>query len=78
MNLSPAWVTVLAEAGHEALHWSTVGEAGAPQAPSPRLLRGVLLSALARFEKDLLDGALVSVDENRFRARVLPLRRRAR
>ena len=116
MNLSPAWVEVLVEAGHEATHWSTVSEAGAPdaellrwagargyvvltndldfgailaatgaegpsvlqirtQALSPRLLRDVLLSALARFEKELLTGSLVSVDESRSRARVLPLRR---
>jgi len=30
MNLSPAWVPVLKEAGHEALHWSTVGSPSAP------------------------------------------------
>ena len=35
MNLSPAWVTVLREAGHEAVHWSTVG---APDAPNPDLM----------------------------------------
>ena len=29
MNLSPAWVTVLQEAGFEAVHWSTVGDATA-------------------------------------------------
>ena len=26
MNLSPEWVMVLAAAGHEAVHWSTVGD----------------------------------------------------
>lgn len=25
MNLSPAWVTVLEQAGSEAVHWSTIG-----------------------------------------------------
>jgi predicted nuclease of predicted toxin-antitoxin system len=40
------------------------------QAVSPRHLRQLLLSAIIRFEKDLLAGALVSVDEAR--ARVLP------
>jgi predicted nuclease of predicted toxin-antitoxin system len=25
MNLSPEWVTVLAAAGHDVVHWSTVG-----------------------------------------------------
>lgn len=29
MNLSPTWVSVLNAAGHEAVHWSDVGEAGA-------------------------------------------------
>ncbi len=29
MNLSPTWVSALAEAGFEALHWSTVGNAAA-------------------------------------------------
>ncbi len=27
MNLSPSWVDVLHEAGHKAVHWSTVGNA---------------------------------------------------
>ncbi len=26
MNLSPAWVPVLSQAGHEAVHWSAIGE----------------------------------------------------
>lgn len=26
MNLSPLWVTFLAERGYEAAHWSTIGE----------------------------------------------------
>jgi predicted nuclease of predicted toxin-antitoxin system len=30
MNLSPAWVSLLAEAGFEAIHWSDVGAANAP------------------------------------------------
>jgi len=29
MNLSPAWVSVLASGGHEALHWSDIGPADA-------------------------------------------------
>lgn len=29
MNLSPEWVEVLASRGHEALHWSQVGDPGA-------------------------------------------------
>lgn len=30
MNLSPRWVELLAEAGITAVHWSTVGQANAP------------------------------------------------
>jgi predicted nuclease of predicted toxin-antitoxin system len=30
MNLSPRWVTVLADAGIEAAHWSTLGPNNAP------------------------------------------------
>jgi len=26
MNLSPAWVTALKEAGFESVHWSEIGE----------------------------------------------------
>ena len=30
MNLSPRWVKVLAQAGFEAVHWSSLGAANAP------------------------------------------------
>lgn len=30
MNLSPSWVPVLAAAGHEAVHWGSIGLATAP------------------------------------------------
>jgi predicted nuclease of predicted toxin-antitoxin system len=26
MNLSPGWVTILTDDGHDAIHWSTVGD----------------------------------------------------
>ena len=115
MNLSPSWVSVLKQAGHDAVHWSDVGAPGAEdeelmawarqrgyvvltndldfsailaatkaegpsvfqiraQALSPRRLGDVLLSALGRFEKDLLAGALVTMNEARARARILPLK----
>ena len=35
MNLSPLWVRFLSDHGHEALHWSEVGD---PRAPDPVLL----------------------------------------
>lgn len=117
MNLSPAWVPVLKEAGHEAVHWSSIGRAdaedeelmawarehehlvltidldfaailAATQAEGPsvlqvrtkavslRMLGERLLAALARFEADLLAGALITIDERRDRARILPIRPR--
>jgi predicted nuclease of predicted toxin-antitoxin system len=30
MNLSPRWVTLLADASIEAVHWSAIGAANAP------------------------------------------------
>jgi predicted nuclease of predicted toxin-antitoxin system len=30
MNLSPEWVSVLKDAGHEAFYWSHIGEPSAP------------------------------------------------
>jgi len=32
MNLSPSWVEFLVRAGWEAIHWSAVGRANAPDA----------------------------------------------
>lgn len=115
MNLPPAWVSVLKESGHTAIHWSNIGAPNAPDreilewvkaqghvlfthdldigailaatdadAPSviqirtqdvtPDKAKGLLLNALKRFEKDLLRGALISLDEEKSRVRLLPLR----
>mgnify|MGYP001594976555 CR=1 FL=1 len=115
MNLPPAWVSVLKESGHTAIHWSTIGAPNAPdreilewakaqghvlfthdleigailaatdaEAPSviqirtqdvtPDKAKDLLLHALKRFEKDLLRGALISLDEEKSRVRLLPLR----
>ncbi len=41
---------------------------------SPLSLGERLLKALGRFEKDLLAGALITVDERRERARLLPIK----
>ena len=116
MNLSPLWVQLLADAGHEAVHWSEIGapnatdreimiwarsngfivfthdldfgtilastDAEAPsvfqvrtQDISPHHIGDLVLSAIKQFEESLKQGALVSLDKNRARARVLPLRR---
>ncbi|MEW6079158.1 MAG: DUF5615 family PIN-like protein [Thermodesulfobacteriota bacterium] len=116
MNLSPRWVVLLTNAGHEAVHWSNVGapdatdheimawartntfmvlthdldfgailastDAHSPsvfqvrtQNISPQHLGNLIISALQQFEQILKQGALISLDENRARARILPLNR---
>jgi predicted nuclease of predicted toxin-antitoxin system len=30
MNLTPRWIAALTQGGHEAVHWSSIGEAGTP------------------------------------------------
>lgn len=114
MNLSPAWVPVLADAGIEAVHWADLGRPDAAdrvlfswarehghvvfthdldfgamlaltaarspsvfqfrtQDVSPAALAARAIAALRRFERELLAGALVVVDERRERVRLLPL-----
>lgn len=116
MNLTPQWVPVLQQAGHDAVHWSDVGDPAAPDhaimawahehgrcvfthdldfgallaathaaGPSvlqvrtqdvlPAALAPAVLSALAQFSDQLQAGALITIDEARVRARILPLRR---
>ncbi len=115
MNLSPRWIDLLHSRGMEALHWSTVGPANAPDQqimayaaandmvvlthdldfssilavtngdkPSVVQIRTddvrvdrigeQVLSALRQAQKELLEGALVTIDLNRVRLRLLPLR----
>jgi predicted nuclease of predicted toxin-antitoxin system len=61
MNLSPPWLGFLEQGGHECLHWSDVGS---PKATDREIMH---------FETTLAQGALVTVDESRARARILPL-----
>ena len=42
---------------------------------SPQHIGDLVLSAIKQFKEQLKQGALVSIDKNRARARVLPLRR---
>ena len=42
---------------------------------SPKTLSGIVLSSLKQFEERLNEGALVSVNEEQARARLLPLKR---
>jgi predicted nuclease of predicted toxin-antitoxin system len=114
MNLSPLWIDALTRDGHAAVHWSSIGDAGAADAvvmaharanrqvlfthdldfgtilalthangPSVLQVRGqnimpdhigpVVISALARYEAELISGAIVVVNEHHARVRVLPL-----
>ena len=115
MNLAPAWCEVLRAAGHDAVHWSSVGAATAADAtllqwarssghvvfthdldfsallagsgddgpsvfqvrtsdPTPAAMGDVVVRALARFQAELERGAIVTIDKERGRARLLPLR----
>lgn len=114
MNLSPNWVTFLAKADYEAVHWSTVGtgresdfeimawaagrgyliltadlDFGAILAASggtgpsviqvrsdiltPDAIGSAIIGTLHQARKELVEGALVSIDAARARLRVLPL-----
>jgi len=117
MNLSPRWVTVLADAGIEANHWSSLGVINAPDSEimayakvneyvvlthdldfgailaathgekpsvvqiraedvSPDVIGAQVVIALRQMAHELEEGALITVDPNRTRLRVLPLRPR--
>ncbi len=114
MNLSPAWVAFLRQAGFEAVHWSKVGEREASdrqlmqwaeenghlvitndldfsailaatqrRRPSvvqirsdlltPMAIGGMVLRAIEQTREELAAGALISIDAQRARLRVLPL-----
>ena len=114
MNMSPKWGDFLTKAGFEAIHWSAIGPANAPDSqimqharegdfvvltsdldfgtilavtqgdkPSVVQLRADNLShkqiglqvvnALRQLEKELLCGALATIEPERTRVRILPL-----
>lgn len=113
MNLSPRWIPFLLDAGYEAVHWSTVGKAGATDSeimafaaandyvvltndldfaailasthhkkPSvaqiraedldPNVIGTRIVAALQFAQKDLEGGALLTIEADRTRLRVLP------
>ena len=115
MNLSPRWVAVLADAGIEAAHWSTLGAHNAPDSAimtyasandyvvlthdldfsailaanrgekpsvvqiraedvSPDVIGNQVIAALRQMASELEEGALLTIDSDRTRLRVLPLR----
>ena len=114
MNMSPSWVGLLADAGIEAVHWSTVGAAKAPDSEimsyakalgyvvltqdldfsailaathgekpsvmqirsddiSPKAIGRQVVSSLLQTASALEEGALLTIDPNRTRLRLLPL-----
>jgi len=117
MNLSPRWVSVLANAGIDAAHWSTLGAINAPDSEimayarvnnyivlthdldfgailaathgekpsvvqiraedvSPDVIGPQVVAALQQMASELEEGALLTIDPNRTRMRVLPLQPR--
>jgi predicted nuclease of predicted toxin-antitoxin system len=114
MNLSPQWISLLADAGIPAEHWSVIGSAMAPDTeimayasangyvvlthdldfsailaithgnkPSVVQIRAddvsleaigkQVIDALLQMTSELKEGALLTVDPNRTRLRLLPL-----
>lgn len=114
MNLSPRWVSILVEAGFEAVHWSMLGRSNAPDTEimafakangyvvlthdldfgsilaathgekpsvaqirsedvSPDVIGKPVIIALRQMTAELEEGALLTLDPNRPRLRVLPL-----
>jgi predicted nuclease of predicted toxin-antitoxin system len=114
MNLSPAWVAFLRQAGFEAVHWSEVGRSDASdrelmlwadenghivitsdldfsailaatqrRRPSvlqirsdvltPQAIGGMVLHAIEQTREELAAGALISIEPQRARLRILPL-----
>ena len=62
MNLSPRWVAHLASAGHEALHWSQIGDPGAPDAAIMRYARE---NGFVVLTQDLDFGAILAATSSR-------------
>jgi predicted nuclease of predicted toxin-antitoxin system len=116
MNLSPRWVQFLQSANIEAIHWSAVGKANAPDSEimayashsgyvvltqdldfsailastadrkpsvvqirsaevSPKAIGRQVVTALNQVADELEAGALLTIDPNRSRFRLLPLSR---
>ena len=114
MNLSPRWVSILVEAGFEAIHWSTIGRSNASdteimafakangyvvlthdldfgailaathgekpsvvqirsEALSPDVIGKPVIAALMQMAAELEEGALLTLDPDRPRLRLLPL-----
>jgi predicted nuclease of predicted toxin-antitoxin system len=62
MNLSPVWVQFLVRHGIDAVHWSTIGEASAPDS---RILEYAASNGFVVFTHDLDFGMLLASSKSR-------------
>ena len=58
MNLSPGWIPLLLAAGHEAVHWSEIGD---PRAPDTALMQWAMANGYAVFTHDLDFGTMLAL-----------------
>ncbi|MFN9244716.1 MAG: DUF5615 family PIN-like protein [Cyanobacteriota bacterium] len=58
MNLSPEWLATLREAGHQAFHWSEVGD---PRAPDSELMAWAIENDCAVLTHDLDFGTALAL-----------------
>ena len=58
MNLSTEWIPLLQAAGHEAVHWSEVGD---PKAPDRTLMQWATTNDYAVFTHDLDFGTMLAL-----------------
>jgi predicted nuclease of predicted toxin-antitoxin system len=70
MNLSPAWTGYLISAGHDAIHWSAVGQANSPDAD---IMRWAADNDRIVFTSDLDFAAILAASDGR-RPSVVQLR----
>ena len=62
MNLSPGWVSFLAEGGFEAVHWSDIGSGSAPDS---ELMQWAAQRGYVVLTADLDFGAILAATEGR-------------
>ena len=76
MNLSTEWIPLLRAAGHEAVHWSEVGD---PRAPDTVLMQWAIANSYAVFTHDLDFGTMLALSgadgPSVLQVRILPLKR---
>jgi predicted nuclease of predicted toxin-antitoxin system len=58
MNLSTEWISLLKGAGHEAMHWSEVGD---PRAPDTALMQWATANGYSVFTHDLDFGTMLAL-----------------